>query len=359
MDLNTAYELQRLEEALYRFQPGRQWVIRTVTFPSTQETDLDIAHSLTLSNPERVSFKILQANAPVLVWKDLSPTRIPWSQGIIRLRCTTPSAQVVLLLTVEGDSDTRVDPIGSTASWGLNGVSLEDDTVLGPGIAIREGDSDWLLSAGAQGPNSLTLRDENESETTTLYLKKVAAGPPLEYDLRPGTSAIDLRFGTDASGQRLAEVNTKVLRAQTAIYERGRTPAMGDWTTYTPGLRFGASAMTLGNGTLYGKYAQVGSTVFYRVVLYIGSTTTFPTSGNLFLTLPVEASAGGLQGTFGPVNIIDASASTHYPSNLALLFSGTEVVGLLPSGLGFISDTSPITLATDDQILFTGFYEKA
>jgi len=64
---------------------------------------------------------------------------------------------------------------------------------------------------------------------------------------------------------------------------------VGPWKTYTPAWTAATTNPVLGNGTLTGQYLQVGKTVHYRIVLTMGSTTTYG-SGYYQLSLPVASS---------------------------------------------------------------------
>lgn len=61
----------------------------------------------------------------------------------------------------------------------------------------------------------------------------------------------------------------------------------GAWTTATPTFLFGA--VTVGNGTQYFKYRQVGKTVEFEYKLKFGSTTTMGNSAQSTGTFPAIA----------------------------------------------------------------------
>lgn len=65
-------------------------------------------------------------------------------------------------------------------------------------------------------------------------------------------------------------------------------PRIGYWTAYTPVWTAQTSDPALGNGTLEGRYMRFGKTIFFRVVLTIGSTTTVGSNFWKF-TLPFTA----------------------------------------------------------------------
>lgn len=62
---------------------------------------------------------------------------------------------------------------------------------------------------------------------------------------------------------------------------RDNLKALGDaWTSYTPTL----TGMSLGNGTMSARYIQAGHTLFLRVRIAAGTTTTY--SGSVTISLP-------------------------------------------------------------------------
>lgn len=128
------------------------------------------------------------------------------------------------------------------------------------------------------------------------------------------------------------------------------------WTTFTPTWTGSVSNPVLGNGTCVGAYLQVGKTVRFKIVLTVGSTTTFG-SGAYGLSLAVAPN-----DSFAAAAVyIDASASTRC-SGSAWLTSGSGVFRMLPptdAASAGISPTVPFTFATSDQILVSGIYETA
>lgn len=62
---------------------------------------------------------------------------------------------------------------------------------------------------------------------------------------------------------------------------RDNLKALGDpWTSYTPTL----TGMSLGNGTVSARYILAGHTLFLRIRIAAGTTTTF--SGSVTISLP-------------------------------------------------------------------------
>lgn len=264
MSLNnplTSAEISRLEDALLRFTPGRSWEVKTVSFPPTADTDLDIAHTLPASDPSRVDYQVLQVSSPCLVYHDTSPDRVAWSNGIIRLRCTQPSASVVLVLSTSGDINDRTDPLhpaGTPKSFLIN------DSTYGPvsigilpassgrrqlngidmsALAAGSSTSRWRIGAynSASNQRELVFIDMLEAGNPyTFHFKRTASN---EYTFEP-ESAVDLILGEDTSTGRLTAVNSSIVRAGTLYV--GSTLPSGRWNAvaYNSGNFTGSGSMT-------------------------------------------------------------------------------------------------------------------
>lgn len=100
--------------------------------------------------------------------------------------------------------------------------------------------------------------------------------------------------------------------------------APGAWASYVPVWSSSGTAPALGNGTLTGRWVQIGKTVHAAVKLVAGSTTTFGTGGYSF-TLPVAAATNVDRS--GSANLTDASAGGggHYVGT-TLISTGTPTV---------------------------------
>lgn len=138
--------------------------------------------------------------------------------------------------------------------------------------------------------------------------------------------------------------------------------ARGTWTTWTPTL----TALTLGNGTKTGRYAQIGKVVHYRFSFVLGSTSAV--TGVPQFSLPV-APAAALNASaaepIGQVVLVD-SGTRFYGSTATLSATPTIVVRLTTSDALFteidktdISALIPFIWTTGDQIIVTGTYEAA
>ena len=133
--------------------------------------------------------------------------------------------------------------------------------------------------------------------------------------------------------------------------------AFDAWQTYTPAWTTGGSAPSLGNGTLTGRYAQVGKTVHGAVALTMGSTTTFGT-GAYFLSLPVTASAN-VMGAIGLVDVKDASPAADYIHAAVISTTTTFALYSMAAPAAAATNTAPITFASGDIIYARFSYEAA
>lgn len=119
------------------------------------------------------------------------------------------------------------------------------------------------------------------------------------------------------------------------------------WVSYTPSL----SGITLGNGTLTGSYKKIGRTVFYRVSLTFGSTTSI--TGAVYIGTPTTI-VGSAAQPLAEVFLLDANVgyySGRQFGNGAVLYMSNPVIA--------ITATNPFTWTTSDAIIIKGFYESS
>jgi hypothetical protein len=138
----------------------------------------------------------------------------------------------------------------------------------------------------------------------------------------------------------------------------------GAWTTYTPTWTASTTNPTIGNGTLEGRYIELGSAVFGEVRIVAGSTTNRG-SGTYAISLPFS-SVGYNHQPIGQITIRDNSAS--------IIFVGTAVItegdygkfyllmhsqtAVYDEGSGATHE-NPVFISASDTILVTFMYEKA
>jgi len=124
------------------------------------------------------------------------------------------------------------------------------------------------------------------------------------------------------------------------------------WSSYTPSWTTTGTAPSLGNGTLVGKFKQVGKTVFFRSSLTIGSTTTVGT-GNWMFSLPVTAISGLSQTCSAMVaqgsNVYGSVGWINGTNGIFRTYVGSSNTG--------VSNTVPNAWASTHTINWTGVYE--
>lgn len=145
----------------------------------------------------------------------------------------------------------------------------------------------------------------------------------------------------------------------------GRIAALGVWQAYTPTWDQVTTSPTLGNGTLDGRYVQVGNTVTAQAQLVLGSTSTVGT-GLHIISLPVAARTGTGASPWGTAFIEDQSAGAQYIALVGRHTGGTDmnfrVVRLTAASNNDVElahETHPFTWASGDRILAQLTYEAA
>ena len=141
-----------------------------------------------------------------------------------------------------------------------------------------------------------------------------------------------------------------------AKYLRGDGSWAGAWTSFVPVWSSDGTLPVLGNGTITGKYIQIGKAVFFEIILSMGTTTTFGT-GNYRLSLPVTAAVTVIPA--GTIYATDASAGAIYNGFAALASSALMFGYTSASPSALLTPTSPFTWAQSDSWQVMGHYEAA
>jgi hypothetical protein len=175
------------------------------------------------------------------------------------------------------------------------------------------------------------------------------------------TASGDIIVGTGSGTFDNLPIGTtgQVLTADTTVspYKvKWATASSGlpSWTTYTPSL---SGSITIGNGTLTGRYMESNTTVIAEVTILFGSTTTI--NSTVFIGLPSSASSGS---QIHNLHLRDEGTATYTGHAIV---SGSSVVcyidgasGTYVSSVG-INSTTPFTWTTTDFIKLNITYEKA
>lgn len=133
------------------------------------------------------------------------------------------------------------------------------------------------------------------------------------------------------------------------------TPVLSAWTAYTPTWGSSGSAPALGNGTISGRFMQLGKVGFFDGVLTTGSTSTYGT-GTYTFTLPAGWTAAATSALVGDSRLFDTSVTTRYVAVIST--STTTTIAVSPDGTTTdVSGTVPFTFATGDIIRWKGSVE--
>lgn len=133
------------------------------------------------------------------------------------------------------------------------------------------------------------------------------------------------------------------------------------WTTYTPSWGASTTNPTLGNGTLVGRYFKIGSFVFVRIGLNIGSTTGIG-SGAYSFALPFTPAAfltGGFVWSTGSGTLNDSGTGQHAVNAYILTIGGVERVRLMTNTGADVAHNVPFTWANGDDLDISIAYQSA
>lgn len=135
-------------------------------------------------------------------------------------------------------------------------------------------------------------------------------------------------------------------------------PAASDtlpWVVYTPAWSTVSSpGPSVGNGTLMGRYKQIGKTVFVYIKLTIGSTTTNGSSEWRF-TLPVTA-VGSDAAIFNA--IMNTGTSWYQGHGMSSYYQDTQRIVVLYNTT-VVNATVPFTWSAGNYLVISGVYESA
>ena len=130
---------------------------------------------------------------------------------------------------------------------------------------------------------------------------------------------------------------------------------LGKWQAYTPTWTAATTNPAIGNGTLAGRYVQLGKTVMGNIYLAPGSTTTFG-SGNWAFSLP-KTSASSSVNYMG--SWIARDIGTNNFSGQILLYNTIDFFARNGAANYNLSSTVPFTWANGDYLSISFTYEIA
>jgi collagen type I/II/III/V/XI/XXIV/XXVII alpha len=272
---------------------------------------------------------------PVIVFSDLPPGASPENpQGATPYDANTfNNLQVALLSEIQQGAVGATGPSGPTGPAGASGASGSGSTGA-TGIQGPTGPGGGATGAtGTQGATGV-----GASGATGVAGASGPTGPPGASGSPGGATGATGVGATGATGT-------------TGATGAGGSGAPG-WQSYTPTWTASSgTAPAIGNGTLTGRYWQLGATVYFRIQLLSGSTTTYGT-GYWQFALPVTASSTAYQTTAGYAY----NGATFYAA-YAYISPGASITYAECSN-GTILYNSPFTWASGDFLVLEGMYES-
>lgn len=206
-------------------------------------------------------------------------------------------------------------------------------------IAIG-GSAAGATGARATGTNSVALGAGNGT------FNGASAGHNTAVALGAGsatTAANQIRLGTATEDVNIPGTLTLSGGAVTA----------GAWTSYTPTN----TNITLGNGTMTGRYQRTGKKVTATVRVLFGSTTSF--GGNVAVGLPVAA-ANQVAAYIGQAFLLDNGVRI-WNGVVRVVANATaaDVYHTESGNSGIVNATNPFTFGDTDELVMTVTYEAS
>jgi len=152
--------------------------------------------------------------------------------------------------------------------------------------------------------------------------------------------------GTVAAGDVATAAAWNVLVGNDVAF----SPIVGAFTSYTPSV----TSITVGNGTLAGKYLQVGKLVLISIRFILGSTSSI--TGSPTFSLPVSNSYTNSVSVFFDNTGVAAIPGVAQITGSTLYIYAINSASTYASGAN-ISSTVPHTWKTNDSININAFYE--
>ena len=133
---------------------------------------------------------------------------------------------------------------------------------------------------------------------------------------------------------------------------------LGKWQSYTVSWTAATTNPAIGNGTLNGKYVQIGKIVTCNIYLLVGSTTTFG-SGVYGFSLPKTVYSSALWSV-GNFIANDNSANGWYSGQTIVVGGDTKIITFIRDGISsYLSYNTPHVWASGDSLFISLTYEVA
>lgn len=214
---------------------------------------------------------------------------------------------------------------------------------------------------GTDATQTLTNKTINSlvSDQATLTRPTITVDSIAEYTAANGVSVdgLNIKDGKLNTNNSVVTANVTDSAITPAKLQSG-TGTGWAWQSWTPTW----TNLTIGNGTTNARYIQTGKTVFYRLIVTFGSTTTMGT--NPIFTLPVSASTNNNTVTNIGTGILSDTGTGNFECAVWYVSTTTARPVVKQAGSTYVQHTQitsavPHTWAVDDIITLHGFYEAA
>ena len=305
---------------------------------------------------------------PVIPFVDLGPGATPENpQGATPYDAATfNQMQSLLLAQIESGSQGATGPTGAGATGpvgpsgasgsgatGATGSQGATGTPAGATGATGVGATGVAGATGATGlgaTGATGVQGSTGPAGATGVVGATGAG---------GTGPTGPQGSTGSPGGATGATGTSTTGATGATGTAGAAGATGSgsgapaWQAYTPTWTVSSgTAPAIGNGTLAGRYWQLGATVYVRILFLAGSTTTYGSGGDWQFAVPVAAASGNNQSVPGFI-----AASSAYNVAGIIPAGGSNLLPLTSSG--YVTNSSPYAWSSGGEIFIEGFYESA
>jgi hypothetical protein len=262
-----------------------------------------------------------------------------------RILCLSRSGSVVTVDTRGFNGTTaQAHASGVTAECTLSAFDANEWNAHTNASAAVHGAAGSVV--GTSDAQTLTNKamDGGSNTFTNIAQSATHASP----DTDASTSALHHTIGTGAN-QASAGNHTHTDLADTG------------WANYTPVWTGATTNPVLNDGSIAGRYKQIGKTVFVEFYLKAGASTTFG-SGNWSFTLPVTADSTHLLGaSSGHISGLmwsqDASVPAAFSAQVVTAGATFHIAG--GDSTLFFDSATPFAWATNDNVRGSFFYEAA
>lgn len=132
----------------------------------------------------------------------------------------------------------------------------------------------------------------------------------------------------------------------------------GAWTSYAPAWTAATTNPVIGNGSIVGAWKKIGRTVFWRVTITMGSTTTYGV-GTWYVSLP-DTLVGAMAASGFPVGNWAGTPAGNRSNGVVTVDSVTTRAFFQIGGAATVCAAAvPFTWASGNVLMVQGSFETA